>query len=343
MNPYRSLSQKFFWKSAVANRNLFTISDLWSSKFPINAQSKIVTFGSCFAQHISAALRQHDFLWLNTEPAPEGVSAEVAKKFNYDIFSSRTGNIYTTSLLLQWTEWALNIKKVPEEQWVSGDRCYDPFRPNIELNGFGSSEEMMTSRGVTVAAFKQVILQADYFVFTLGLTESWFNQSQGYEYPMCPGTVAGEYDPQEHQFKNQQFEFIHKNLLSAMLLMRQANKNLKFILTVSPVPLTATQSNNHVLVATMESKSILRAVAGQLAANHDFVDYFPSYEIINSPTYKGVFFEPNQRQVSPYGIDYVMGIFFKGLSQQLNSAVKIQDDPTDEICEEVLLEAFAKK
>ncbi len=343
MNPYRSLSQKFFWKPAVASRNLFTLSDLWTSKFPINSQAKIVTFGSCFAQHISTALCQHSFFWLNTEFAPDSLSAEIASKYNYGIFSSRTGNIYTTSLLLQWTEWALNIKDVPQEQWQSGDRFYDPFRPNIEPNGFFSAEEMLASRSVTIEAFKQTIEQADYFIFTLGLTESWFNKPHGYEYPMCPGTVAGEYDENQHQFKNQQFEFIHQHLLSAMALMRQANQNLKFILTVSPVPLTATNSGNHVLVATMESKSILRAVAGQLSTNHDFVDYFPSYEIINSPTYKGIFFEPNQRQVSPYGVNYVMDIFFKGLAQQSEATTDNQDDPIDESCEEVLLEAFTKK
>ena len=342
MNPYQLLAQKFFWKPAVASLNMFAISDLWLSKFPLDSHSKIVTFGSCFAQHIATALRQQDFLWLNTELAPDGIGIETEKKFNYGVFSSRTGNIYTASLLLQWTEWALGIKKVPEEQWQSEARCYDPFRPNIEPNGFCSTEEMLASRTITIEAFKQSILQADYFIFTLGLTESWFNK-QGYEYPMCPGTVAGEYDAEQHQFKNQQFKFIHQNLLSAMVLMRQVNKNLKFILTVSPVPLTATKSGNHILVATMESKSILRAVAGQVATNHDFVDYFPSYEIINSPTYKGMFFEPNQRQVSAYGVNYVMDIFFKGLSQQSEATAKNQDDPTDDTCEEALLEAFVKK
>ena len=346
MNPYRSLSQKCFWKPAVANRNLFTLSDLWTSKFSINSQTKIVTFGSCFAQHISTALRQYDFLWLNTESAPDGLSTEIARKYNYGVFSSRTGNIYTTSLLLQWTQWALGIKEASEEQWQSEGRFYDPFRPNIEPNGFDSVEEMLVSRSVTLDAFKQTILQADYFIFTLGLTESWFNIQHGHEYPMCPGTVAGEYNAEYHQFKNQQFEFIHQNLLNALSLMREINKNLKFILTVSPVPLTATKSGNHVLVATMESKSILRAVAGQLATNHDFVDYFPSYEIINSPIYKGIFFEPNQRQVSVYGVNHVMDVFFKGLDQQSDNVnMKNKEASTDEaeVCEEALLEAFSKK
>ena len=80
----------------------------------------------------------------------------------------------------------------------------------------------------------------------------------------------------------------------AMALMRSANRGLRFLLTVSPVPLTATNSGNHVLVATVDSKSRLRAVAGQLARTVSRVDYFPSYEIISAPPFRGSFFRPAQ-------------------------------------------------
>jgi hypothetical protein len=52
------------------------------------------------------------------------------------------------------------------------------------------------------------------------------------------------------------------------------------ILTVSPVPLAATFTGRDVLVANMYSKSVLRAVAEEIRARFDFVDYFPSYESV---------------------------------------------------------------
>lgn len=347
MNPYENLPTKAFWKLSVANKSMFDIDELWDPKFDIQPHHNVVTFGSCFAQHIGIGLKVRGFNWLSTETPPRGLSEHNARLLNYNIFSARTGNIYTTSLLRQWTKWALGKTEAPGEFWKTGSRVYDPFRPRIEPDGFESEEEMKQSQAQAVRSFRESINKAHYFVFTLGLTESWLNE-EGYEYPMCPGTVAGEFQPEKHKFKNQQFQEILQALEDAISMMRQVNPGIKFILTVSPVPLTATKSNNHVLVATMESKSILRAVAGQLSANNSYIDYFPSFELFNSPVFKGAFFEPNQRSVNPDGVNLVMDSFFKCLERKFGGpkpaesklmAAKLN---MDDVCEEELLEAFAK-
>ena len=72
-------------------------------------------------------------------------------------------------MLKQWVEWALDKKTPPTEYWQKESRFYDPFRPNIEPKGFESEEEMQLSRQTTIKAFRQVIEQSDFFVFTLGL------------------------------------------------------------------------------------------------------------------------------------------------------------------------------
>ena len=346
MTPYDNLPEKAFWKLAVASKSMFDVSNLWDPKFHIKQNQKVATFGSCFAQHIGNALKERNFNWLITERAPDGCDQKLAKHYNYNIFTARTGNIYTTSLLKQWTQWCLDEESVPDEYWEKNGRYYDPFRPNVEPNGFNSIEEVNLSRQQTLKHFKASIEKSDYFVFTLGLTESWFNKN-GYEYPMCPGTVAGEFNTELHIFKNQQFHSVITNLSEAMALMREINQNIKFILTVSPVPLTATNSGNHVAVATMASKSVLRAVADQLSANRPYIDYFPSYEIINSPVFKGTFFEPNQRSVNPYGVKFVMDTFFNCLEKEFGKYPNINDVvqkevTAEEVCEEELLEAFAK-
>jgi len=348
MNPYEDLPQKAFWKLAVANKSMFDISELWDPKFHIEPKQKIVTFGSCFAQHIGQALKNQGFMWFSTERPPFGLSEKNCKKYNYNIFSSRTGNIYTTTLLKQWTEWALGTKAPPYEIWENDERYYDPFRPSIEPNGFASPEEARNSLNQTIRSFRESIEIAQYFVFTLGLTESWHNTENNYEYPICPGTIAGDFDAQKHKFVNQQYGQIILALEQSMEMMRSINPNLKFIFTVSPVPLTATNTRQHVAVATMASKSTLRAVTNQLATNNTYVDYFPSYEIINSPMFKGVFFEPNQRNVSLYGVNFVMSNFFKCLADKFGShgspdeAQVAISEKADEVCEEEILEAFSK-
>src|SRR5436190_6807216 len=146
MNPYESLPAEAFWKLSVANKSPFDVDELWDPKFAILPNHKVVTFGSCFAQHIGNALKAKGFSWLSTEKPPHGLSEQNARLLNYNIFSARTGNIYTTSLLRQWTEWAAGKSEPPSECWQKDSRFYDPFRPRIEPNGFVSEEEMKQSQ-----------------------------------------------------------------------------------------------------------------------------------------------------------------------------------------------------
>ncbi|MBB1248191.1 GSCFA domain-containing protein [Rhizobium sp. G21] len=349
MHPYTSLPASSFWRPSVADLNAFEIKGLWSPKFNIKPQHKVATYGSCFAQHIGNALQSRGFNWHIAEKPISNISRELSKKYNYNIFSSRTGNIYTTSILNQWVSWASGDASPPEEYWSSEGRIYDPFRPTVEPGGFESVEEMRLSREETIKRFRDSIVQSQFFVFTLGLTESWVNAEGGYEYPLCPGTVKGEFDADRHVFRNQDYMTVRNNLVQAITAMRSLNPKLRFILTVSPVPLTATASGEHVVTATMYSKSVLRAVAGHISNVRPNVDYFPSYEIINSPVFKGAFFEPNMRSVSAFGVGFVMDSFFQSLFEKFGEVVTTAEQDTretisaDVVCEEQLLSAFGDK
>lgn len=345
-NPYSDLPKNAFWRTAVADNSMFDLSDLHEPKFDLRPKDAVATYGSCFAQHFGRALEARGYNWLRTELAPKGLSAASRKRFNYDVFSARTGNIYTTSLLLQWVHWAAGEATPPDEIWEKDGRFYDPFRPRIEPDGFATREELLETRAHTIACFGESIRQADVFVFTMGLTESWKNAQNGCEYPMCPGTVAGEFDPDLHVFENQSYETILANLRAALKLMKGLNSKLRTILTVSPVPLTATMSGRHVLVATSASKSILRAVAEEFQNKRPRVDYFPSYEIIASPVFRGAFYEPNQREVNPHGVNLVMDHFFAGIFKKFGVPKTLKKETAsgsadeDLVCEEALLEAF---
>jgi len=346
VNPYLGLDEIFFWSSAVAKKNMFDIERLWDPKFKVEKNQKISTFGSCFAQHIGKALVDKGFNFLVTEAAPSGLTEYNAQKLNYGLFTARTGNIYTISLFQQWINWALSESSPPDEVWEKDNRYIDPFRPTIEPNGFDSVDELYQSREITLEAFKEALVSSNLMVLTLGLTESWINDSDNYEYPICPGTLAGTFE-KHHKFLNQDYTFIKKKLTESIQKIRDINPNINFILTVSPIPLTATMSGNHILSATTESKSILRSVAGNISKKFDFVDYFPSYEIINSTPFRGSFFEPNQRNVNIVGVNHVMKIFFDSLSKKKYGAFEINAPFTNAIehnrvCEEELLNAFSK-
>jgi hypothetical protein len=351
-HPYINLPSTAFWKTAVAELDPLTIDFAWTPKFPITRETSIITVGSCFAQHISKSLKENGFNWLDSEPAPKALPAGEHGANNYGVFSFRTGNIYTAALLKQWIVWAKGAEQSPEI-FKDGERFFDPYRPSINENGYASPEEMRAARQFTLSNILSAIQQADVFIFTLGLTEAWLNKN-GTVYPMCPGTVRGEFSNEDHFFHNYHHEEIVRDLEFVFDALQEINPNIKFLLTVSPVPLTATASGEHVLSATTYSKSALRSAAGYLCQRRADVDYFPSYEIITAAPFKGQFFDLNMRSVTVDGVAFVMRQFLTSIGaveninnrplaekrQSISSDLKSQSS-TDEICDDIILESWS--
>jgi hypothetical protein len=347
-NPYQQQPARSFWRQAVQGKETDGFfKDLWVSKFPISKQTRFVTFGSCFAQHFSKWLVGNGFSWIDGEAAPDVLTSDAALAQGYGIFSVRTGNIYTVAILKQWIQLALGTATVHPEIAVKEDAFYDTLRPIISKSGFSSESALISARELTYSNLIKAIRDSDVFVFTLGLTEGWESQS-GYAYSMCPGTELGVFDPGNHLFKNYSYDAILEDLNITLGLIKQINPEVRFILTVSPVPLTATASAEHVLSATTYSKSVLRAVAGFLHQTREDVDYFPSYELITSPPVRGAYFKTNMRSVRPEGVEFVMQHFSRGIGEipPPSSVSKTQLFPneraksSDVFCDDILLDTW---
>lgn len=351
--PYKNLPPRNFWKTGMAGSQDGHWTDLYRKKFEITAQTKVATAGSCFAQHITRALRRRGCTVLDEEPPPRGLIGEAAAKYGYGLYSARYGNIYCVRHLLQLTQEAYRRFAPHDAIWCSNGRYFDALRPSVEPHGLKSPDTVQSHRADHLRRLKRVIEGADVFVFTLGLTESWIENISGTTYPTAPGTIAGEFDSDLHSFKNFTFQEIYMDFLKFRDLARAKNPTIKFLLTVSPVPLTATATDKHILCATTYSKSVLRAVAGQLSDEFSDVDYFPSYEIIASPAAKGSYYEANLRTVTSSGVARVMSLFFEAHSigdtferptekQPATHSADGAKQAQDVICEEALLEAFAR-
>lgn len=179
-----------------------------------------------------------------------------------------------------------------------------------------------------------------------------------FAYPTAPGTIAGNFNKKAHEFRNvgvsdvmQAFNELKKVARS----LRGDNRDFRDLLTVSPVPLTATASGHHVLQATTHWKAVLRAAAGQLATNQQHVDYFPSYEIITNQAARGTFYDASLRSVRPEGVEAVMRVSFSehrpaGVPGPEKTQAEPDEDTTeagtkaeeDVQCEDAPLVAFSK-
>jgi GSCFA family protein len=315
MNPYQSLPPRSFWRTAVAEPDMLQIGDLWTAKFTVGQDDAIVTAGSCFAAQIGRALLDRGMNWRDAEPAPPGLTAAERRARHYGEFSFRTGNIYTAATLRQWFAWAFGESTAPEEIWTEDGRHFDPFRPSLEPDGHESAEAALTARQATLTAIRAAVTEASCLIFTMGLTEAWEDLASGAIYPACPGTVRGTFDPERHALRDFTFAEVYCDLYEALTLARTTNPRLRVLLTVSPQPLTATATGAHALAANTYTKSVLRAVAGQLAQEHEHVDYFPAFEVVAGIPFQGRFFGPNLRTVTPEGVDFVMRHFMAGLGR----------------------------
>jgi hypothetical protein len=376
MSPYESLPASAFWRSGVAQSDPNRMEGLYKKKFDIARTDRIVTAGSCFAQHISRHLRSAGFKVIDAEPPPKAMTDETARAFGYRLFSARYGNIYTARQLLQLLQEALGKKSgnvYTGRRWLQllrgasskairanfiwerDGRFFDALRPGVEPDGLASPEEVEIHRRAHLRLVGRMLRKTNVFIFTFGLTEAWTDRESGTVYPTAPGTIAGHYDPRRFTFRNFTFREIYNDFVEVRSLLKQLRPKIRFVVTVSPVRLTATASGRHVLAATVHSKSILRAVAGELEQEFDDVDYFPSYEIITNPAARSGFYRDNLREIDPAGVAAAMRTFMSAhvpdyaedapyaLRAPTDKKTPQQDnDAEDEVvCEEMLLEAFA--
>ena len=311
-SPYGDLPAHAFWKTGVVQATTQLPEQIYCKKFTIAKSDKIVTAGSCFAQHIGRVLKRRGFSVVDREPPPPELPDWRHQVYGFSMYSARYGNIYTTLQLHQLVKEAFRASPKKLLVWEKNGRYFDALRPAIEPDGYASIEELTEHRRLHLDQVRKCFLEMDVFVFTLGLTEAWQHRPSGRVVPVAPGVIAGSYDKDQYQFLNLSVQSnlkIFRRFLNFLDRHRDGLPQPRILLTVSPVPLTGSASGEHVLVANTYSKAVLRVVAAELAHSSPFIDYLPSYELVTNPVTISQAYGANLRSVSDYGVSRAMGCF----------------------------------
>lgn len=342
-NPYKELPDNAFWKRAVATRHYQNLSELWVAP-DLTGKEKFATAGSCFAQHIGRHIAERgEANYLDLEQAPLFIPESERENFGYNMYTCRYGNIYTSRQLLQIAQEAMGERPISRHAWKKDGRYFDAIRPTVDPAGHDSAETVYRLRAEHLSNVAQMLKSLDVFVFTLGLTETWVDIEDGTVFPTAPGVVAGDPENDKAYYKNLSIDEIRDDLTNFWQLLTSLNSDAKMILTVSPVPLIATASGQHVLSATTYSKSVLRVAAEELASSESNIYYFPSYEIINSAAGRGYYFEPDLRSVNDNGVEFVMSHFFSGgLAKAFPKVRQYELKENGVVCDEDLIEDSLK-
>ena len=350
MSPYEDLPPRSFWKTGVSNTEPGFIRDLYHRKFEITSQDRIATAGSCFAQHITGKLRASGYNVMDMEPPPPWLPEQVTLSHGFGLFSARYGNIYTARHLLQLAREAFGDFTPAQTVWERRGRYHDAQRPSVDPRGLDTPAEVLALRLEHLRQVRRMFTEMDILILTLGMTEAWTNADGDTVYPSAPGAVAGSYRETEFAFRNFSYAEVKSALVAFIDLVSAHNPDFRMILSVSPVPLTATATQDHILTASVISKAILRVVAGELSEGNDRIDYFPSYELLAGHVSRGALHEPNLRNVNDDGVAATMQLFFsqhqvldKHGARAFGDAQRIPEDDDAELRQdEELLEAVTR-
>ena len=311
-SPYEDLPPSRFWRRAVERVPPADVDPVGPSPFPIGRDARIATAGSCFAQSMSRVLERYGYDYFVAEPAPPQLSSEEARTAGYGVFSTRSGNVYTARALLQLFERAYGALVPHDSAWLRPDgRFADPFRPQIEPDGFATVAELVAAREEHLAAVRTMFEQLGILIYTLGLTEAWRSTIDGAVFPLAPGVTAGQLDPACYEFVNFTAAEVRDDLAAFLARLKRVNPGAKVVLTVSPQPPIATYEPRHVLVSATYTKAALRVAADEIERTHPDVWYFPGYELVASAFNRGAYFAHDLRTVTPEGVEHVMRLFLE--------------------------------
>lgn len=302
-NPYHGRPDYAFWRRGVSRMPWTLLDPMIKSPIAIERETKVASAGSCFAQHIAKYLYNNGFCYYLAESCPpEG-----------QFFSAQYGNIYTTRQLAQLMRRLQGDYEPADKNSIwrhKQNHLYvDAFRPTVSLPR-ETPELVAADRIAHLARVKHLFEEMEVFIFTLGLTECWYNREDGAVYPIAPGVVnLIDGPPDQFGFHNLTVSEIKVDFLDFYDRLKKINSRVKIILTVSPVPLAATYENEHILVANTYSKSALRVVAHDLCQELTDCCYFPSYEIFTGQHTLGRLYAPDLRGATPHGVDLAMAVF----------------------------------
>lgn len=229
--------------------------------FTIGAMDRVFCIGSCFARAVQRMLLER------------GVASD------FGGLSHR----YNTFVIEQTIRWAFE-SGLNESHFVrmQDGSWFDPYDRARLNEGYESAADALAINLHQLRCVREQIENADVFVMTLGLAEVWRDRETGAWLNQRPPEATAE------PF-NDRFEVIQsttaqntERIVSIVRRVRAVNPRMRFIISVSPIALNATFTQDDVLVATMLGKSTLRAAVHeamtQLADDH--TDYFPSFEIV---------------------------------------------------------------
>ncbi|MTI22911.1 hypothetical protein E1176_17900 [Fulvivirga sp. RKSG066] len=213
----------------------------------VDHSTPIMTIGSCFSDCMGSRFVENKFT----------------------VLSNPFGTVYNPVSIANLLEYAHNNQQPPDHGYTESQELHAHF--DFHSTFSHTNKELVLDRiNNAISQTNRFLKQTDWLIITVGTAYIYERLDNGEIVANC------------HKLPSRLF---NKRLLSerqitgalepVLARLKKANPSLKVIITVSPV-----RHTKDTIEKNMLSKSTLRVASSTLAQNLDFIDYFPSYEIM---------------------------------------------------------------
>ncbi len=269
-----------------------TVLSISPSSFKIEHKSGVLLLGSCFAERIGEKFTENKF---NTMVNPCGV-----------IFNP----LSLASFLNNTIKGRVDASKI-----VMHNENYFSFDYHSSIHA-SSQEEIISIIKDLQSETQNFLKAANVLILTLGTGFVFDLINSGETVANCHKLPASNFS--KRLLTVDQIVFALK---ASFLEIQKHNPSLKVVLTVSPV-----RHVKDTLQLNSVSKSILRLACHYLEEELPFVNYFPSFEIINDDLRDYRFFKDDLIHPTEFAEEYIWNVFsaafFSGDTIQINEEWK---------------------
>jgi hypothetical protein len=255
------------------NRFAHYASPAFTPHFRLEPGQRIFTIGSCFARGIEVALEQRGF------DIP--TRAFTVDKGEWGGDPTAVLNNYVPQAIAPHIRWAFGHEKFDVDLHCAEVRPGRYIDLQLPMGFRPMPAEAVIARRERLNALYRSLADCTAVFITLGLIEAWFDK-KSQSYVNCPppkSTVKAEGD--RFELHVLEYNQVLQSMRDLIALFDQVCKpGYRILLTVSPVPLTATFTDQDVAIANTYSKAVLRAATEAIVAEYDHVEYYPSYETV---------------------------------------------------------------
>ena len=231
----------------------------------IEPATPLATLGSCFMRGIRLRLERAQHHCVVVEEGPGADQSGV-----------RVGRIFHTASYRQTAARAIDEFHPTQPWWEIPPIIRDPYRQGIAWTDHHSATSELKMHA---SALQALFVQAEVCICSMESSEVWRTRGDHAAFHTIPPDPV--FDTQRHEFRVLSVDENVANLLYFIDVVRGLNRDMKFVLMVSPIPIPMTfQPGIGAVEADLLSKSMLRAAVHEVCAQRPGVQYFPAYEMI---------------------------------------------------------------